>query len=62
MWSFINFVLHQMLLWLWTGHVCRDGRDGKCIPEEKRPLGSPRLRYEATIRMGLREIGWGDVD
>jgi hypothetical protein len=31
-------------------------------PEEKRPLGSPRLRWEDGIRMDLRDIGWGCVD
>jgi hypothetical protein len=28
-------------------------------PEEKRPLGRPRYRWEDEIRMDLREIGWG---
>jgi hypothetical protein len=31
-------------------------------PEEKRPLGRPRRRWENGIRMYLREIGWGCVD
>jgi hypothetical protein len=31
-------------------------------PEEKRPLGRPRRRWEDGIRMDLREIGFGDVD
>jgi hypothetical protein len=31
-------------------------------PEEKRPLGRPRSRWEDGIRMDLREIGWGSVD
>jgi hypothetical protein len=30
--------------------------------EGKRPLGSPRRRWEDNIKMDLREIGWGDVD
>jgi hypothetical protein len=30
-------------------------------PEGKRPLGSPRHRWE-DIRMDLREIGWESVD
>jgi hypothetical protein len=33
---------------------------GKC--EGKRPLGIPRNRWEDTIRMDLREVGWEDVD
>jgi hypothetical protein len=28
-------------------------------PEEKRPLGKPRRRWEDEIRMDLREIGLG---
>jgi hypothetical protein len=42
-----------------------DKRDADTIlvgkPEEKRPLGRPRFRWEDNIRMDLREIGWGGV-
>jgi hypothetical protein len=31
-------------------------------PEEKRPLGRPRHRWEDGIRMELREIGKGSVE
>jgi hypothetical protein len=31
-------------------------------PEGKRPLGTPRRRWEDGIRMYLKEIGWGSVD
>jgi hypothetical protein len=31
-------------------------------PEGKRPLRSPRRRWEDDIRMDLREIGWGGMD
>jgi hypothetical protein len=31
-------------------------------PEEKRPLGRPRSTWVDNIRMGLVEVGWGDVD
>jgi hypothetical protein len=31
-------------------------------PEEKRPLGRCRHRWEDNIRMDLREIGWEVVD
>jgi hypothetical protein len=31
-------------------------------PEGKRPLGRPRRRWvNNSIRMDLREVGWGDV-
>jgi hypothetical protein len=30
-------------------------------PEEKRPLGRPRRRWEDNIRMDLREMRWGGV-
>jgi hypothetical protein len=31
-------------------------------PEGRRPLGRHRRRWEDNIKMGLREIGFGDVD
>jgi hypothetical protein len=31
-------------------------------PEGKRSLGGPRRRWVDNIRMGLGEVGWGDVD
>jgi hypothetical protein len=31
-------------------------------PERKRPLGRPRRRWVANIKMSLLEIGWGGVD
>jgi hypothetical protein len=31
-------------------------------PEEKRPLGRRKCRWEDGIKMDLREIGWGSVD
>jgi hypothetical protein len=31
-------------------------------PEEKRPLGRPRCRCVDNIKIGLRDIGWGDMD
>jgi hypothetical protein len=52
----------------WAGHVARMGevRGAYNIlvgrPEGKRPLGTPRRRWEDNIKMDLREIGFGDVD
>ena len=31
-------------------------------PEGKRPVGSPRRRWEDNIKMDLREIGCGGMD
>jgi hypothetical protein len=52
----------------WAGHVAPMGEVinaynilvGK--PEERRPLGRPRRRWEDNIKMDLREIVFGDVD
>jgi hypothetical protein len=30
-------------------------------PEERRPLGRPRRRWEDNIKVDLEEIGFGDV-
>jgi hypothetical protein len=48
----------------WEGHVARMGERrgvyrvlvGK--PEEKRPLGRPRRRWEDNIKMDLQEVGY----
>jgi hypothetical protein len=52
----------------WAGHVVRMGEErgvhrvlvGK--PEEKRPLGRPRLRWEDNIKMAVQEGGGGRGD
>jgi len=52
----------------WAGHVARMGEDrgvhrvlvGK--PEEKRPLGRPRRRWEDNIKMDIQEVGGGRGD
>jgi hypothetical protein len=31
-------------------------------PEGRRPLERPRRRWEDTIKMDLREVGWGGMD
>jgi hypothetical protein len=52
----------------WAGHVARMGEKRNAYrllvgkPEGKRPLGSPRRSWVDNIRMGLGEVGWGDVD
>jgi hypothetical protein len=52
----------------WAGHVARMGEErgahrflvGK--PEEKRPLGRPRHRWEDNIKMEQQEVGVGYGD
>jgi hypothetical protein len=49
----------------WAGHVARVGEERKVCkvlvgkPEGKRPFGRSRRRWEDTIGMDVREIGWG---
>jgi hypothetical protein len=49
----------------WERHVaCMGGRRGTYRvfvgkPEGNRALGRPRHRWEDTIKMDLREVGWG---
>jgi hypothetical protein len=31
-------------------------------PEEKRPLGRHRRRWEVNIKMGRKETGWGSME
>jgi hypothetical protein len=52
----------------WTGYVERMGKERKVYrvllgkPEEMRPLGRPRHRWQDGIRMDLRAIGWWSVE
>ena len=39
-----------------------DGRYLQTASEGKRPLGRPRLRWEANIRMDVQEVGCGYMD
>jgi hypothetical protein len=49
----------------WAGHVARMGEDREVHrvlvvkPEEKRPLGRPRRKWEDNIKMDLQEVGGG---
>jgi hypothetical protein len=52
----------------WAVHVTRMG-EGRVVcrvlvgkPEEKRPLGRPRRRWEDNVRMHLQEVGSGCED
>jgi len=40
------------------GEKCRYTKILVEKPEGKRPFGRPRRRWENTIRIALREIGW----
>ena len=60
-----NTVLYIDSRMRWEGHVTRMGERrgvyrvlvGK--PEEKKPLGRPRLRWEDSIKMDLQVVGCG---
>ena len=47
----------------WAGHVARMGKFRNAYrvlvgkPESKRPLGSPKNRWEDNIKMDLRVVG-----
>jgi hypothetical protein len=49
----------------WARHVARMGHKRNACrilvgkPERKRPLGRPRRKREGSIKVYLREIGWG---
>jgi hypothetical protein len=50
----------------WAGHVARMGGGDRGVyrvllgkPEEKRPLGRPRRRWEDNIKIDLQEVGRG---
>jgi hypothetical protein len=47
----------------WTGHVARMGETkNACRILVGKPEGRPRRKWVNNIKMGLREIGWGDMD
>jgi hypothetical protein len=47
----------------WTMHTARMGRKGMLgKPDGKRPLGRHRRRWNYSIKMVLRVIGWDDMD
>ena len=48
----------------WAGHVVEDRGVHRMVgkPEGKRPLGTPRHRWEDNIKMDLQEVGGGHGD
>jgi hypothetical protein len=50
---------------IWAGHVACVGEKRIAYrilvgnPDEKRPLGRPKHRWEDNIKIGLKEIRWG---
>jgi hypothetical protein len=52
----------------WMGHVERMRETGGAYrlvvgkPEEKRPFGKPRRRWENYINIDFQEIGWAGVN
>jgi hypothetical protein len=52
----------------WAGHVAVGG-EGRGVyrasvgkPDEKRPLGRPRFRWEDNIKMDRQEVGCGGME
>jgi hypothetical protein len=67
----LGFMVHYGLLsrrMRCAGHVARIGerRDKYRVlvgkPEGKRPLGTPRHRWEDNIKLDLQEVGCGSMD
>ena len=62
----VRVIKSRRMRWAW--HVARmeEGRGVHKVlvgkPEGKRPLGRPRRRWEDNIKMGLQEVGCGDMD
>ena len=46
----------------WNGKIRGAYRVFVGKPEERRPLGRPRLRWEDNIKMDIREVGWVDLN
>ena len=52
----------------WAGHIARMGESTRVFrvlvgkPEEKRPLGRPRCRWEDNIKRDLQELRCGGMD
>ena len=52
----------------WAGHaVCMGERRGVYRvlvgkPEGKRPIGTPRCRWENNIKVDIQEVGCGGID
>jgi hypothetical protein len=58
----------NLKIMVWARHVARVGERGGVYrilvvkPEEKKPLGRSRTRWEDTIKMDLQSVGWGGMD
>jgi len=52
----------------WAGHVARRGESRGVYmvlvvkPEQKRPLGRPRSRWEDSIKLGIQKVDCESVD
>ena len=69
--NIIRYMIVQVIKWRrmrWAGHVARmeEGRGVHKVlvgkPEEKRPLGKQRRRWEDNIKMDIQEVGRGCGD
>jgi hypothetical protein len=64
----LNIVRVIKSIMRWVGHIARR-EEGRGVywglvrkPEGKRPLGTPRCRWEDNIKMDIQEVGCGGMD
>ncbi|KAJ4434544.1 hypothetical protein ANN_23106 [Periplaneta americana] len=62
-----GFIIDYLAFTLWLGKTSEKTQPASQYvlvgrPEEKRPLGRPRRRWEDNIKMDLREMGYNDRD
>jgi hypothetical protein len=48
----------------WAGHVALTGESAYMVlverPEERRPLGRPRHKWENNVKIDLQGVEWGE--
>jgi len=44
------------------GEISNTRRGLVAIPEGKRPLGTPKHRWDINVKKHCKEMGWKDVD
>jgi hypothetical protein len=61
--SFCTRISPDNVQYIWPKHVADNKDEGiEFMPEGKKPIGRPRMRWEDNIKMDLQEVGCGGVD